>query len=66
MKQATVVKIDDKTFHVKLGEAVIGTSKTDFDARFHMYAINDALGVAYLEGQKTLERMVVSRQRLEE
>lgn len=44
-----------------LGDHEIGSSKTDFDARFHMHAINDALDVAYLEGQKYLERLVEER-----
>ncbi len=47
-----------------LGNHELGASKTDFDARFHMHAINDALDVAYLEGQKYLEQMVI-RKRLE-
>jgi len=29
-----------------LGDHELGVSKTDFDARFHMHAINDALDVA--------------------
>jgi hypothetical protein len=63
--KATVRPIE-KGFELVLGERVIGTSKTDFDARFHMHAINDALDVAFLEGQKYLERMVEkTRQELE-
>lgn len=59
MKRATVVPSEDgKSFRVLLGEREIGVSKTDFDARFHMHAINDALDVAFLEGEKYLERMV--------
>lgn len=54
----------DKGFALMLGKHELGSSKTDFDARFHMHAINDALDVAYLEGQKYLEQMVI-RKRLE-
>lgn len=54
----------DKVFALMLGKHELGVSKTDFDARFHMHAINDALDVAYLEGQKYLERMVEA-QRME-
>jgi hypothetical protein len=64
MKRATIVKVDEKTHRVMLGGHEIGVSKTDFDARFHMHAINDALDVAYLEGQQYLERLVAN-QRLE-
>lgn len=64
MKRATIKTVGEKDFRVLLGENEIGVSKTDFDARFHMHAINDALDVAYLEGQQYLERMVEG-QRLE-
>jgi hypothetical protein len=64
MKLAEVVKKGEKEFEVVLGGQILGTTKTDFDARFHMHAINDALNIAYLEGQKYLEHLVV-RQRLE-
>jgi hypothetical protein len=47
-----------------LGNHELGNSKTDFDARFHMHAINDTLDVAFLEGQKYLERMV-EKQRMD-
>lgn len=56
--RAEIVKVDDKTFRLMLGKHELGVSKTDFDARFHMYAVNDALEVSFLEGQKYLERMV--------
>jgi hypothetical protein len=58
------IKPLEKGFALMLGEKEIGFSKTDFDARFHMHVINDALDVAYLEGQKYLERLV-EKQRLE-
>lgn len=64
MKRARIDKIDEKTHRVMLGGLEIGTSKTSFDAQFHVNAINDALDVAFLEGQKYLERMVEG-QRLE-
>lgn len=59
MKRATIENSEPKVFRVMLGKHEIGVSKTDFDARFHMHAINDALDVAFLEGQQYLERMVV-------
>lgn len=62
--QATIVKKSEKEFSLMLGEHEIGVSKTDFDARFHMHAINDALQVSFLEGQKYLER-IVEKQRLD-
>lgn len=40
-------------FHVHIGTHVIGVSKTDFDARFHMHAINKALDEAYEAGQNS-------------
>lgn len=58
MKRAVVENTEGKVFRVMLGEHEVGVSKTDFDARFHVNAINDALDVAYLEGQKYLERLV--------
>lgn len=58
MKRARIDKIDEKTYRVMLGDHEIGTSKTSFDAQFHVNAINDALDVAHLEGEKYLERMV--------
>jgi hypothetical protein len=43
----------DKTvFRVMLADHEIGTSKTDFDARFHMHAINAALEAAYEQGAR--------------
>lgn len=61
MKRARIDKIDEKTHRVMLGDHEIGTSKTSFDAQFHVNAINDALDVAHLEGEKYLERMVVGQ-----
>ena len=53
--RATVVETlkDEKgksQFNVILGEHIIGTSKTNFDARFHMHAINDAIDKAWQAG----------------
>jgi hypothetical protein len=62
--RAEIIKVDDKTHRLMLGKHELGVSKTDFDARFHMHAINDALEVAFLEGQRYLERMV-ENQRME-
>lgn len=56
--RAEIIKVDDKTYRLMLGKHELGMSKTDFDARFHLNAINDALEVSFLEGQKYLERMV--------
>jgi SOS response regulatory protein OraA/RecX len=61
MKRATIIKVSEKEYKIMLGNHEIGTSKTDFDGRFHMHAINDALDVAYLEGQEYLERMVMRK-----
>jgi hypothetical protein len=47
---AYVNKKSEKEFEVILGNHVFGTSKADFDARFHVNAINDALQNAYEEG----------------
>lgn len=58
MVRATIKELGPKDFRVLLGDKEIGKATNDVDARFHMYAINDALDVAYLEGQKYLERMV--------
>jgi hypothetical protein len=44
---ARVEKISEKEFQLVLGDHVIGTSKTDFDARFHMHAINKAIEGAH-------------------
>lgn len=60
MKRAEVLP-DGKVFKIMLGSHELGISKTDSDARFHMYAINDAIDVAYLEGQKYLERLVAKQ-----
>lgn len=53
--RAEVKKRGEKEFDVVLGSHIIGTSKTDFDARFHMHAINDAIDAAavyvYWKGQ---------------
>lgn len=59
--KAEIIKVDDKTFRLMLGKHELGVSKTDFDARFHMHAINDALKVSFHEGEKYLERMVEKR-----
>jgi hypothetical protein len=47
--QATVKPLE-KGFALMLGDHELGVSKTDFDARFHMHAINDALKAAYDRG----------------
>lgn len=49
--RAEVKKRSEKEFDVMLGDHVIGTSKTDFDARYHVNAVNDALQAAYQEGR---------------
>ncbi len=49
--EATVVKRSEKEHDVTIGSHIIGTSKTDFDARFHLHAINEALDEAYRAGQ---------------
>jgi hypothetical protein len=38
--RAEVIKRGEKEFDVVLGNHVIGTAKSDCDARFHMHAIN--------------------------
>jgi hypothetical protein len=43
---ARVEKVSDKEFKVFLGNHEIGTAKSDFDARFHMHAINKAIEAA--------------------
>jgi len=58
------IKPLEKGFALMLGEHELGVSKTDCDARIHMHAVNDALDVAYLEGQKYLE-LLVQKRRLE-
>ena len=53
-------------YRVMLGGHEIGTSKTDFDARFHMHAINAALNLAWDAGyryaapKEGLERRVMT------
>lgn len=49
---ATVVPDGPKVFRVMLGKHEVGVSKTDFDARFHVNAINDALNAARDEGYR--------------
>jgi len=52
---AHVNKRSEKEFDVVLGSHVIGTSKSDFDARFHVNAINKALQAAYDQGFEDAE-----------
>jgi hypothetical protein len=35
--EITVRKLDEKTFGLFIGEYLLGTAKSDCDARFHMY-----------------------------
>jgi hypothetical protein len=56
MKRAYVDNSNPKTFRVMLGDHEIGVSKTDFDARFHVNAINDALDEAYLSEDVLLQQ----------
>jgi len=49
MKRARIDKVDEKTHRVVLGGHEIGTSKTSFDAQFHVNVINDALDEAVRE-----------------
>jgi hypothetical protein len=44
--RAEVKKVGEKEFEVVLGNHVIGTAKSDCDARFHMHAINKAIDSA--------------------
>jgi hypothetical protein len=53
------VKPVDKGFELVLGNHVLGTSKTDFDARFHMHAINAALDEARESGRQKGEKAAI-------
>ena len=43
---------DKTSYKVMLGNHEIGTSKTGFDAQFHLNAINKALDEAYEQGRR--------------
>jgi len=58
--EATIKPLE-KGFVLMLGDHELGTSKTDFDARFHMHAINavmekikrDGYNEGYADGSDT-------------
>lgn len=50
MTQLEVVKVDDKTFELKLNGHVLGTSKSDSDARFHMHVLEKLFEETYNRG----------------
>lgn len=47
-----VKKIDDKTFELSVNGRVIGTSKADFDARFHAYFLEELFEKEYERGRE--------------
>lgn len=50
--EATIAKRGEKEHALMLGSHELGISKTDFDARFHMHAINEALKSEYERGRQ--------------
>jgi hypothetical protein len=57
--EATVIKRGEKEHALILGGHELGVSKSDFDARFHMHAINkiihDAYSVGFKDGANFIE-----------
>jgi hypothetical protein len=54
LKMKAEIKPLDKGFALMLGDHELGVSKTDFDARFHMHAINNAIKFAQIETSRQI------------